>query len=405
MKVSSQVRHFVIWGGWYGSHNVGDQVLLLTITDILGKAFNGDVRFTVLTSDPRHVSHYTTRDSPWKIQALHNKRHFHQIVKAISTCDLFIFGGGVPFFEQPYHLAVMATLVGIVRAARKPYMTWAVSSQAIQSPLAKRLFRWVLNGAQALTHRDIHTYNLFQECGVNQPTYLAADSGFCLEPDSDEHAWELIYKTGYKDNSRPLVALTPRTLHGHNKDAETHYKVKSPEQAQREIDCYAIAVDWLWDHGFQPIFIPMNVLPPDDDRIASELIRRSSRHGVHSLLIQDEVYPRIAPALYRQCVFSIISRVHGSITSMIGNCPPIMYAFDLKHVGIMEAMRLSRYCILEKLATAENTIAIIEQMISENARARSSMAIRLTELRKNALIPAELISNYFDNLKQHLSKD
>ena len=385
-------KHFVIWGAWYGSHNVGDQVLLLTIADILGKTFDGKVRFTVLTDNPDHVVKYTTRDSPWKFQPLHNRRQLPQVVKAISTCDLLIFGGGVPFFEQPQHLVAMALIVGIARAAHTPYMTWAVSSQAIKSSSAKRLFKWVLNGAQALTCRDKHTYDLFLESAAGRQAYLVADPGFWLKPDSDERAWELIYRAGYKDQSRPLIALTPRTLRGQDGEAETHYRVKTPEQAQREIDCYVAAVDWLWERGYQPIFIPMHAHPPDDDRIASKQIIQSAHHGSHSLIIEEEIFPRVAPAIYRQCAFSIVSRVHGSITSMIANCPLIMYAFDLKHVGIMEAMCLSQYCMPEASATVDYTIALLERIASENARVRFSMAASLEKLRQDALVPAEIAS-------------
>jgi polysaccharide pyruvyl transferase WcaK-like protein len=46
--------HIVLWGAWYGSHNIGDQALLLSIVDLLGEAL-GDVRFTVMTDNPEHV--------------------------------------------------------------------------------------------------------------------------------------------------------------------------------------------------------------------------------------------------------------------------------------------------------------------------------------------------------------
>ena len=34
-KRDLQPYHIVLWGGWYGSHNIGDQLLLLTITDLI----------------------------------------------------------------------------------------------------------------------------------------------------------------------------------------------------------------------------------------------------------------------------------------------------------------------------------------------------------------------------------
>jgi len=386
----SRSKQIILWGGWYGSHNAGDKILLLTITDILGKALNGNVDFIVPTDNPQNVIAYTSRNPKWNIRPLHNKCQFPEIVRAITTGDLFIFGGGVPFYDQPYHLAIMAMLVSIARLAHTPYMTWAVSSQVINSPYAKSLFKWVLSGAQALTYRDEYTRKLFLECAPSQPAYLVADSGFCLEPEDDEYAWDLLRRAGYQADSRPLVALAPRTLHGRNRDAETHYQAKTPEQSQQEIDFYTLVLDWSWEHGFQPIFIPMNTFPPDDDRVAAGLIIRAARYGQHALQIQEEVDPRLMPALYCPCSFSVVSRVHGSISSFIGNCPPLMYAFDLKHKGIMEAMHLSQYCLSEESTTPQNAIDMLDRLVSNSDQIRHAISIRLEELRKEALIPARL---------------
>ena len=63
----------VLWGAWYGSRNVGDQALLLTITSLLEKEL-GEVRFTVLTDDPVHVLEYTANESCCKVNALQSRR-------------------------------------------------------------------------------------------------------------------------------------------------------------------------------------------------------------------------------------------------------------------------------------------------------------------------------------------
>lgn len=384
-----QKKHIVLWGGWYGSHNLGDQVLLLTVTDILAQALDGNVRFTALTDNPEQLLSYTRQESPWKIEPLHNKRQFPQIVRAIAGCDLFVFGGGVPFFEQTYHLAVMSGLVGIARMSRTPYMTWSVSSQPVHRQSARLVFRWVLNGAAAVTFRDEHTRKLFADSGVKKAIHLSADSGFYLEPDSDEYAWQMIYRAGYQAGDRRLVALVPRTLGGHG-DAVTHYQAKTPTQFQKEIDTFALAVDWLWDHGYQPIFVPHNLHAPDDDRIVSRMIVQAAQHGSQALQINEIVSPRLAPAIYKQCDFAMVARVHGAVMCMVGNCPPIMYAFDLKHTGIMETMRLAENCLHEAQTTPDSTQAMLEHISSTAGLLRQVMAARLAELRQEAQIPARL---------------
>jgi len=388
---SHKVKHIALWGGWYGSHNVGDQVLLLTITDILTQTL-GDVRFTILTDNPDHVRAYTKRDSTSRIQAVHNRRQFHQVVYTLATCDLFMFGGAVPFYEERSHVLIMATLIGLCKTFSTPYMTWTVSSQVVTDRFAKRIFRWVLNGTDVITYRDENTRGLFESCGVNKPMYLTADSGFWLEPAGEKAAMELLLRSGLKNFDRPLVALTPRTLRGRDREAQTHYNEKSPQQFEREIDCFASALDWSWEKGYQPIFVPMNTVAPDDDRIASRLAMKRATHGENALLINEEIWPRVAPAIYKLCVFSFVARVHGSITSAVGNCPVMMYAFAPKHSGIMKSMGMEHYTLLESEATPARVVEILSDLENECDSLRTSLQERLDILRQEALMPARFVA-------------
>lgn len=397
--MTQRPKQIALWGAWYGSRNVGDQALLLTIADILEHEV-GDLRFTVFTDDPNHVNAYTRNESSWQFRAIHNRRQFHEVVRTLMTCDLFIFGGGVPFYEEREHVLAMALMVGMARGFATPYMTWTVSSQEVNDPWAKKVFGWALNGARAITYRDEHTRQLFEACGVTRPMQLAGDSGFWLEPASDQTASELIRRSGNRESARPLVALTPRTLRGRDGDAQKHYNVKTRSQYEQEIACFASALDWLWEQGYQPLLVPMNTVAPDDDRIAARQVIQESRHGAHALLIDEEVRPRVAPAVYRQCQASFVARVHGSITSLVANCPVMMYAFAPKHAGIMDSMGLSDYSLSETDATPEQVIERFSRLLSEGEPLRAFLSDRLIYLRQQALIPARLAAEILETKRR-----
>jgi polysaccharide pyruvyl transferase WcaK-like protein len=388
--MSQKPHKIAIWGAWYGSRNIGDQVLLLTITDILGQLLK-DVRFIVFTDNPKHINQYTNKESQWDIHAIHNRYQFPELVWTMATSDLFIFGGGVPFYEEPMHVFAMALLVGLARIFRTPYMTWTVSSQIVKDPLAKRVFKWVLNGAQAITYRDEHTHELFKSCGlVEKEMFLSGDSGSWLEPSSPDMAEQIIARSGLRYSEKKLVALTPRTLRGPDGDAQSHYNVKTPAEYDLEVACFAAALDWLWEHGYQSIFVPMNTVAPDDDRIAARRIIRESVYGDCALFVDEEIRPRIAPLIYQRCEASMVARVHGSITAMIGNCPVMMYAFAPKHAGIMKSLGLSEFALLEDQASPERAVSMLEQLLIHQDEIRRRMDDRLIELRQEALIPANL---------------
>jgi polysaccharide pyruvyl transferase WcaK-like protein len=382
------MKHIVLWGAWYGSHNVGDQVLLLTIMDILTRVV-GDVRFTVLTNNPQHVTEYTRTESSCRSTAVHNRKQFGRLVQSLASCDLFVFGGGVPFYEERSHVLAMALMAGIARAARTPYMTWTVSSQEVQDTFAKRVFGWVVNGARAITYRDENTHRLFVSCGVNRPMYLTGDSGFWLEPADTVKAEMLLRRYGLGESSRPLVALTPRTLRGRDGEAEMHYNPKTEEQIEKSIACFTAVLDWLWENGYQPLMVPMNTFAPDDDRVAARQVMMRAVHGKHAILIDEEIRPRVAPLVYQRCQASFVARVHGSITSMVGQCPMMMYAFAPKHAGIMASMGMQDYALSEAGAAPERAVAMMADLLAKRSVLQPEMRIRLEVLRQEALIPAQ----------------
>ena len=301
----------------------------------------------------------------------------------------------MPFYEERAHVLAMALLVGIARVMHMPYMTWTVSSQVVQDQFAKRVFGWAMNGASAITYRDEHTHQLFQLCGVRRPMQLTADPGFWLEAAPAEQVDAFLGEMGEEaltsiDPARPWVALTPRTLRSRDGEAETHYNPKTQTQFEQEIACFAAALDWLWEQGYQPVFVPMNTVAPDDDRIASRLAMEAATHGDRALLLDEEIRPRLAPALYQRCQASFVARVHGSITSMVANCPVMMYAFAPKHAGIMASMGLEAYSLAEAEATPQRTIQMLADLLANRQQVRLAMAKQLEVLRQEALIPAQL---------------
>lgn len=383
-------KNVILWGGWYGSRNVGDQALLLAITDLLGDV-HPNARFIALTANPQHVRLYAARDSHLDIRAINTRLEFPSVVRAFMQSDLFIFGGAVPFFEHPPQVRAMSILVALARLFRVPYFLWSVSSQRVTSRLAKRVFGWVLNGASGVTYRDEFTRRLFLDCGLpDERMSLGGDSALLMHTASAEAALDLLERAGHRAGDRPLVALTPRTLRPADGEAETHYSPRTREQYQKEIYVYASALDWLWEHGCQPLFVPMNTVAPDDDRAASRAIMQKARHGAQALIVDEEIHPRVAAAVYAHCRASLVSRVHGSIMSFKANCPVVMYAFDQKHVGIMTEMGLADFIFHPETDPAERASVMLARLLADPQSTRADLAQRFESAAQKSLHPARL---------------
>lgn len=382
-------KRIILWGGWYGSYNVGDRLLLVTIADIISKVI-GPVHYIILSARPSLVREYFKPAAGSSYEVLNTKQQLLRVVQELARCDLFIQGGGVPFFDQPKQIAILLFFSALLKIFNHPYLLWCVSSLSIHRPISKAIVRWVVDGAAAVTVRDVYTQQVFTGCGTKTPGKIVADSAFGLNTFNLDNAQIIFQK--YLANVSPdrLFALTPRTLRCQDDEAQTHYEDKNKGEVEHELATYSIALDWLVEHGYTPVFIPMNTIAPDDDREASKQIIARARHGDKAILVDEAVGETTSPAFFRNILGSLVSRVHGSVTSSLGGCPVIMYAFENKHKGIMESMGLNDYIFDPKTEPAENITQYLEKQLAQTSHLREYLKTRLEELGLNARLPAEL---------------
>ena len=369
---------------------MGDQTLLLSISDMLGEALK-DVEFIVVTANPGQVLEYTNRDFTHIFHPTHSRRQFIEIVKFFFTADVFIFGGGVPFYDEINHSIAIVMLVTLARIFRVPCAIWAVSSLRICSKFSRWVLSYVLSYASVVTYRDAHTRKLFIECGRDDNRQQeAADSVFALRLNDDQTAQGLLVRAGWKA-SRPLVALTPRPLRGKDGEAHTHYVPKSGLDNQKEIEAFSAVLDWLWENGYQPVFVPMNTVVPDDDREAAHEIMEIAQYGSQALLIDEEIFPRDVANVYGKCHAAFVARVHGSITAFLGRCPMLMYAFDWKHKGIMEQMGFSRYIFDPEKNISSDAVVMMSQILQSRSDLVAEIEKKHGELLEQAKIPRDAV--------------
>jgi polysaccharide pyruvyl transferase WcaK-like protein len=391
-----KIKRFVVWGGWYGSRNIGDRLLLLTITDMLYEAFD-ECHVTILSANPQFVNEYFHDRSNSQYQIIKPKKDFLKLLFQIATCDLVIFGGAVPFFDQYKQALNMAMIVFIARIFNKPYYLWCTSSYQIRRKINRSIYRKVIAGAKKITCRDKYTVNIFSSLGIKQEPEIVQDPVFTLHNIDYEDAARLMSKYVPASRRSRLFALTPRTLRGRSVEAQTHYNEKTAKEIQHQFEVYSIAFDWLVENGFTPIFIPMNTYPPDDDRIVAKQITENSKWGKQAIIIDEIVMPRTAPGLYSVCEGSLVSRVHGSITSFLGECPPIMYGFETKHKGIMESMELDAL-IFDIGREPQAIIPMLEFLENNRISIKEKMQINKKLFDEKAHIPCEYINGFLGNM-------
>jgi polysaccharide pyruvyl transferase WcaK-like protein len=385
MKKPVSNPRIVIWGGWYGSRNVGDRLLLITIADILFEN-NDKIDLTILSAKPEFVREYFVCPDNSTYRVIKPKKNFLKLLFLLATCDLLIFGGAVPFYDQYKHAFDMTIITLITKIFRRPYFLWCNTSYEIKRPIIRTIYKKIIDGAIEVTCRDKYSLNIFSGLGIVHQPEIVQDPAFSLKNIDQVDAERIIHKYVPKLDHPKLFALTPRTLRTKNAEAQTHYNEKTNEEIQHQFEVYSIAVDWLLDKGYTPIFIPMNTYLPDDDRIIAKKIIESSKKGKDIILIDEIVMPRTAPALYSYCKGSLVSRVHGSVTSFLGNCAPIMYGFEKKHIGIMESMGIENL-VFDVHSKPEAIIDLLQYLENNQQRIHELMKNTKDELASKARIP------------------
>ena len=169
-----------LWGAWYGSQNVGDQAILLTITSLLKDRIKNS-KFVVLSENATYIERYAA-NAGMELQALNKWRQIHKTLYALSTSDLFIIGGGVPFYDKLSHAIVCAFFVIVAKIFGCHVMTYAVATQTLTKPINRFLYRNILENLDLVTVRDQLTLRTFQNIGLKRKIILTADPGLALTP-------------------------------------------------------------------------------------------------------------------------------------------------------------------------------------------------------------------------------
>jgi polysaccharide pyruvyl transferase WcaK-like protein len=393
-------KTIIIWGAWYGSKNVGDQALLISIADILNEVMSNP-RIVVISASPDWVTTYTTRDSQVQLRAISFRKNFFEVVREFAHADYMVFGGGVPFYDDVSHSLAIFIITLLSFFFRVPNILWCVSSQVVKTNFSKLILRALMSRTKVFTCRDSHTFELLMECGADPGRLkIVADSAFTMQPTENNGgaALEMIKRAGsryFDANNRELVALTPRLIRGMDGEAHTHYSPKSRADSEKELDTYAAVLDWLWNAGYQPLFIPMNTVSPDDDRMAARMIIDRASFGKYAWLVDEMVPPRMASSIYKYCKAGFVSRVHGSITAFIGGCPVAMYAFDKKHWGIMAQMDASDYIFDPAMNTENDAIIKMKALLDNREKTKVFRNQKLIELQESAKIPARQMKSLY----------
>lgn len=375
-----------MWGAWYESENVGDQAILMSIARLLSHQIP-DLELVVFSNRPQLTQAYMQAVYP--VRALSQRNSLPSVLCELATCDLFLVGGGTPFYDDWFHLLAMLLLVSTTRLAGNPVMAYAVSARPFHSILG-RLLAWAnLNLMNLITVREPQAADCLRCLGAPEPVHLFTDPALTLVPVDDSEARAILEGVGIIPSDEPLIAICP-----HFFSSDHAYRVHHYERfSEAQIECYhetlAQAADWLSNQG-QVLFVPLNTESPDDDRETIDLVRDRMVHRARCHVIGQRHGPRQIAGIFKQCEFVLAVRLHAAVLASSVLTPTVAISYGPKVNGYMKRVGQEANVLHFETLEKEEVLAMLDSAWHNRHNIRQALALTMNEMYRLAVSNAEM---------------
>jgi polysaccharide pyruvyl transferase WcaK-like protein len=359
----------LIFGGWFGSGNLGDDAILIGLRNLLSEAIPG-VEIAALSTDVEHtkrvcgVEAFKLR-SPRELLAPRPKPKIWDYQKIFRWADACILSGGTSIYDYD-HLSRIIHF-SFPRMHGKELVCFGIGVKPVRSWVGRRSVRSLLKRVAAVSTRDRRSKSELEAIGVEKEIRVTGDSSLFLTPRSPD-AKRLGAMGLMRDG--PLVAICPRAL---SPDHRAHYHAPLSIEAISEIRrTLALTADHLFRSGHRVVFIPFHEASPDDDTAEIAVIRGLMREP--SLVFEGVIPPETLTGLLGQVELVVGLRLHSLILAAAMGVPSVSVNYDPKIAGFMEYVGMKGF-----LSEPTDPLKRFIERIDEGLENRSTLKRRLLD--------------------------
>lgn len=365
-----------IWGAWYSSKNVGDQAILISITNLI-KKYIPDIEFFVPCSNPEFL---------YKEHGFRSYSHRKQLIRILSTIaklDLFIIGGGTPFYDDWVHMLYCLVLVLMAKFFRVPIMVYAVSTQDIKTKFARYLTKFVLVHSDIVSIRELVTVERIKSLGVKREIHLTSDPAITLTPISPPELEKIFEDEGINGSEQPLIGICAHFFSTTDAYRVHHYQRFSEEVIKNYKNVMAQIADYLSSIG-KVVFIPMHAATPDNDVEAAEEIIKLMKYSSKVKSITKQYNPQEICSIFSRLDLIIGIRLHSLVIAAAANTPIVSISYAPKLAGFINIIEQSQYmCELESLSF-EDLKSKVENALSNKGTIKNILKSKVQQLQRQA---------------------
>lgn len=331
------MARFVVFGGWFGSGNIGDDAILIGLREVLTETLPS-TEIVVISSDPDHTRMVCGVDAIPLLSPLGRIRgngpSLEAYYRAFKEADACIISGGTPIYDYG-HLS-RGLHFGLPRALGKQLFCFGIGAKPIRSRTGAAFLRLLLRRAELLSVRDYPSRDELLRLGVDKQVTVTGDSALFLPPDEPDTGLRKLSDCGV-DTSMPMAAICPRVL---STDYRRHYhEPLSRREIVRVRRAIARVADRLAEDGREVVFVPMHRAPYEDDLSEIRAITGLMR-GQPPSVVDAGMLPGEAMAVLGRMDLVFGLRLHSLIMAAAQGVPVVGVDYDPKIRGFLELVGL-----------------------------------------------------------------
>ncbi|MCP4641986.1 MAG: hypothetical protein GY851_16205 [bacterium] len=376
-------------GGWFSSHNVGDNAILGGICDAFRE--QGPVDFTVFCSRPERV---------WEEHQLRSyapKRRPDRLLRTLSRADALVFTGGTPFYDERPHMAYFALLAATARVLRVPVVVHGIGARDMADGFCIACARFICRRAVFLGGRESRTVEWLGDVARDPgKACLFPDPATRLKPLDDVDADALLDELGLARDA-PILAVCPRDLTAASGFRSAHYNREfTADQTACLLDTLArLVTRAIRRHGARVVFLPMHTTAPDDDRsVAARVMERIEEPAVRDriLAVERQLGPREMKAVLGRMTAVVGMRFHSLVLSMTMNTPTYALSYAPKGDAIMAFWGRDAYVQDLRDLDADRLIADVNGILASPAPHAQALRARNETIDRMYAVELERLS-------------
>ena len=352
----------VVFGGWFGSRNLGDDAILIGLRNVLGRAVPG-VELVVLSTDPEYTERVCGVEavklrSPRSL--VRNKEEYLTVFEEADGC---IVSGGTPIYDYG-HLS-RAIHMALPAIKGKPLVFFGIGAKPLSSFKGREVTRLLLRGASLISTRDAPSRGVLMQL-TRTPIVVTGDSALHMEPVTPGKP------------SEQVALICPRHLSlDHRK---SYHQPLTSSEINKTRHMVARAADHLISRGYEVRFTPFHTVPPDDDRQEITRILNLMKSGDAETLPRP-ASPEAALRLTAEAGLVVGLRLHSLILAGLSGTPVASVGYDMKIDGFMGLAGASR-----SLCHAEDGLdalsARVDHIIDDHEEAQRTLADNVEMMRR-----------------------